>query len=256
MRCPVCGTEFKYEPERSAESSVAEGDASSRGATERRLSTDEILLDRLKHEPPGKKPIPLRSVAILFVAILAIAYGIFQISSKPEKYAPGHEVDSTLLIQKRQIFQQIVDSLKTSLAAHPTDTNIHLSLADALYDVGQWADSKKEFEIYLTAKPKDADARVDYSYAIAQDNGNLNAAIAEIDTALAYQPDHLNALINAGIMTAQTVTDTNHTTALARAKNYFERAKAVAEKSNPDIARRIDTLIQAIDSTGLKMHMK
>ncbi len=94
---------------------------------------------------------------------------------------------------------------------------------------------------------------MDYSYAIAQDNGDLQTALAEIDSALVYQPDHLNALINAGIMTAQTVSDSNHANALARARGYFERARAVAEKTNPAVASRIDTLLHAIDSTGIRM---
>ena len=42
--------------------------------------------------------------------------------------------------------------------------------------------------------------------------------------------------------------DSNHETALARAKNYFERAKAIAEKTKPAMAQRIDILPQAKDS--------
>ncbi len=253
LRCPVCGTEFKYEPEKTAESSVAESDYLSTGATERRLSTEEILLNRLKNEPPEKKAMPIQKIAILFIVVLGIAYGIFQIVSRPDQYAPGHEVDTTAVLQKRMFYQHLIDSLEMQIVQHPANVDLHLSRADVLYDAGEWSDSRKEFVMYLTAKPDDADARVDYSYAIAQDNGDLNAAIAEIDTALKYHPDHLNALINAGIMTAQTVSDTNHATALAKAKDYFVRARNVAEKTKPDIARRIDTLIQAIDSTGLRM---
>ncbi len=256
LRCPVCGTEFKYEPEKTAESSVAESDNLSTGATERRLSTEEILLNRLKNAPPEKKPLPLQTIAIIFAIVLAIAFGVFQFTSRPDKFAPGHEIDTTAVLQKKLFFQHIIDSLQMQIVQNPSNINNHLALADAMYDAGEWSESKKEFVTYLTVKPDDADARVDYSYAIAQDNGDLNAAIAEIDTALKYHPDHLNALINAGIMSAQMVTDTNHATALARSKNYFERARAVAEKTNPNIARRIDTLIMEIDSTGLKMRKK
>jgi tetratricopeptide (TPR) repeat protein len=256
LRCPVCGTEFKYEPEKTGESSIAEGDNLKSGSTERRLSTDEILLDRLKNEPPEKPLLPIRSIAILFIAVIAIAFGVYHFTSRPDKYLAGQEIDSTAILKKRLFFQHIVDSLQMQIVQHPSNIGYHLELADALYDGGEWAESKKEFETYLAVKPSDADARVDYSYAIAQDNGDLNAAIAEIDTALTYHPDHLNALINAGIMSAQLVTDTNHATALARSKDYFERARAVAEKSHPDIARRIDTLIMEIDSTGLRMRQR
>ena len=85
------------------------------------------------------------------------------------------------------------------------------------------------------------------------DNGDTRSALLEMDTALRYQPNNLNVLVNAGIMTAQSVNDSNHATALAKAKDYFVRAKAVAEKTNPAIASRIDTLIQEIDNTGQRL---
>ena len=187
---------------------------------------------------------------ILFVVLFAAAFAISRIASTPDKYAPAPVQDTSLALEKHVFFQHIIDSLHSAISANPSNINIHLSLADALYDDQQWNESMKEFETYLAVKPSDPDARVDYAYTIAQANGNLNDAIAEIDTALKYKPDHLNALINAGIMTAQTVNDSNHATALARAKNYFVRAKAVAEKTNPGIAARIDTLIQEIDNAG------
>lgn len=254
FQCPVCGTEFKFEPEKTPESSIAEGVNLLSDTSSRRKSTEDILLNRLRNEPPEKKSVPLQTIAILVLAIIVIAYGVFRIASKPDKYAAGGpDVDSTTILQKKLFFQHIIDSLQMLIVQNPANMDNHLSLADAFYDAGDWTNSKKEFVTYLAAKPDDADARVDYSYAIAQDNGDLNAAIAEIDSALLFHPDHLNALINAGIMTAQTVSDSNHAVALARAKGYFERAKAVAEKTRPEIARRIDTLLQAIDNTGIKM---
>lgn len=258
LQCPICGTEFKYEPSHTAESVIAESviaesDRLISTSSGRRRSTEEILLERFESEPPQRKPIRWSSVALIFAIILAVTFGIFRIASKPDKFAPGEIPDTSALLQKRLFFQHIIDSLHTELAANPANTNLHLSLADALYDDAHWSESMKEFEIYLAAKPADADARVDYAYTIAQNSGNLNDALSEIDTALLYKPDHLNALINAGIITAQTVTDSNHATALARARNYFVRAKAVAEKTNPGIATRIDTLIQEIDNTGQRL---
>lgn len=252
LQCPVCGTEFKYGPSQTPESAITESDRPISVSTSRRRSTEEILLDRLKQQPPQKKPISWSAFALIFAVVLAVTFGIFHIASKPDKFAPGEIPDTSAQIQKQLFFQHIIDSLRTSMAANPANVQLHLSLADALYDDAQWSESKREFETYLAARPSDADARVDYAYAVAQANGNLNDAISEIDTALMYKPDHLNALINAGIMTAQTVTDTNHATALARARNYFVRAKAVAEKTDPGIAARIDTLIKEIDNTGRK----
>ncbi len=262
LRCNVCGTEFKFQPAQTPDAAIAESDrpattAPPGGAPQpspiRRLSAEEILLDRLKEEPPKKKPLPKSTLILLFAAIAAVSVGIVRLTSKPDIYAPGAASDSSLVIQKELFFQHIIDSLHTALVTNPEDTSLHLSLADAFYDEGKWMQSMKEFEVYLGEKPADADARVDYAYTIAQANGNLNDALAQIDTALKFKPDHLNALINAGIMTAQTVNDTNHATALARARNYFVRARSVAEKTDPGIAQRIDTLIQEIDNTGKRM---
>ncbi len=107
-----------------------------------------MLLQRFKDESLPKGSIPTRTFLILFAAIAVITFGIYRIAAKPDKYAPGNPVDSTMLLQKQLFFQHIIDSLKTNLASNPNDTDIHVSLADALYDAGQWSESKKEFEIY------------------------------------------------------------------------------------------------------------
>jgi len=256
IKCPICGTEFIANPNQSAETSVIQNDKPAQTPAARRLSTEEILLERLKTDKPPQKPLAWKTFVIILVVILGATYGIYRWTAKPDKYAANSEVDSSMLLQKRMFYQHIVDSLRSAIAANPQNDSLHLSLADALYDVADWNGSVKEFQTYLAAKPRDPDARVDYAFAIAQQTNNLHLAISEIDTALIYQPDHLNALVNAGILTAQTVSDSNHAQALAKSKEYFERAKAVAEKTNPKMALRIDTLIQAIDKTGERLPMK
>ena len=219
----------------------------------RQQSTEEILLERLKNEPTQSKPLQWQTYAIVVVAIFAISYGVYRIAYRPDVYAPGHEIDSSLILQKRAFFQHIVDSLRGEMAQNPSRIDLHLLLADALYDQGSWDGSVSEFQIYLAAKPDDADARVDYAIALTQANGNVDIALSEIDSALIFHPDHINALINGGILSAQSINDSNHVTALARSKDYFMRAKDIALKTNPAMAKRIDTLIQEIDKTGERM---
>ena len=262
LRCPVCGTDFKYEPAQTSEHAIAESDkpaiaATSSGAstksTTRRPSTEEILLERLKHEPQRKKPLPSSSLIILLIAILGVSFGIVKLTSKPDAYAPVPQGDSSVTIQRSLVFQHVIDSLQRILVVHPDDTGVQLSLADAYYDEGQWMQSMKEFETYLASNPKNADARTGYAFAIAQSSGNFNAALAQFDTALKYDPDNLNTLVNAGIMTAQTVTDTNHASAIIRARSYFVHARLVAKKTDAAVAMRIDTLIQELDNAGQRM---
>jgi tetratricopeptide (TPR) repeat protein len=253
FRCPVCGTQFEAGSAEGNESAIVRGDLSANAAKPaKRLSTEQLLLDRLTKEPPLKKQTSWTVVALVLAGIIGVSLVIVNQMKKPDKYAPGQQVDSTVLLQKQLFFQHIIDSLQERIVTTPQDIDLHLSLADAYYDAGKWAESRREFVTYLTVHPSDANARVDYAYSIAQ-GGDLNAAISEIDTALTYQPDHLNALVNAGILTAETINDTNHVVALARARGYFERAKAVAEKTNPQMATKIDTLLIEINNTGERM---
>ena len=219
----------------------------------RRQTTEEILLDRLKNDPPQNRPLPWKTLAIVIAAIFVVSFGIYRFTSRPNVYAPGSEIDSTALLQKRAFFQHIVDSLRGEMSKNPTNIDLHLSLADALYDAANWAESVREFQTYLAAKPQDVDARVDFAFAVTQASGDLNLALSEIDTVLKYKPDHLNALVNGGILAAQSINDTNHVVALARSKDYFQRARAIAEKTNPPMAARIDTLIKEIDETGARL---
>jgi hypothetical protein len=116
-----------------------------------------------------------------------------------------------------------------------------------------WAQAAPHYEAYLSAHPDDPAARVDYAYVLGQTRPeNLNLALAQIDSALKYHPDYLNALYNGGVLAVQ-VTGTNHGEGLKRAREYFARAKAVADTSAPAMAKQIDTLITEIDRTGARM---
>lgn len=260
LRCPVCGIEITPPAISTSEPAVvASGHAIQQPAPSdvpevpRRLSTEEALIQRFDAEPPAKKPVGWITFGLIFAAVAAITFAIFRFTSKPDMYAPSHEPDTAMMMQKRLMFQPVIDSLHAVLKANPNDTNTHLSLADVAYDAGYWSESVSEFQTYLHLKPRDADARVDYSYAIAQATGDLNRALNQIDSALAFDPNHLNALINAGILTTQTISDSNHAEPLARARNYFQRAKAIASKNDPAMAKRIDTLLLEIDKTGERM---
>jgi tetratricopeptide (TPR) repeat protein len=253
LHCPVCGTEFALNVAGTTEQAVVESDRPSATQAPRRVSTEEALLKRLSEEPPAHTPVGWVTSGIIFAAVLAISFGIFRLASKPDSYAPSHEPDSAMLLQKRLLYQPAIDSLNAILRANPNDTGAHLTLADDAYDAGYWAESVSEFQTYLRMKPRDADARVDYAYAIAQASGDLHRALGQIDSALTFNPNHLNALINAGILTTQTISDSNHAETLARAKGYFQRAKDIASKNDPAMASRIDTLLMEIDKTGERM---
>lgn len=257
ITCPVCGTEFKYDPAKSALAEIIdEPEIAAKPESTRRPSTEEILLDRFTKEETPKKPATMFTYAAVFGVIAVAAVAIFFATAKQDAYAPKQGPDTSMVVQRRLMYQHTLDSLRNVVKSNPTDAASHVALADLAYDLGYWDESVGQFQQYLALKPKDADARVDYSYAIAQQSGNLERSLVQIDSALAIDPNHLNALINGGILAAQTVSDSNHEVALDRARSYFERARAIAITKDSSMARRIDTLLSEINRTGARLKAK
>lgn len=222
----------------------------------RKPTTEEILLARLTEEPPIQKPVPWATLGILAVAIAAISFGILKFIDKKDVYAPPSAADTSQVAAKHAAFQPVIDSLKLVLTRTPNDTSAILHLADVQYDAGNWDESVRQFQEYLQLKPRDADARVDYSYAIAQQSGDIEKSLVQIDSALKFDPEHLNALINAGILSAQMMSGGNHEVGLKRSREYFQRAKELALRTDPAMAGRIDTLLMEIDRTGERLAKK
>ena len=243
LRCPVCGTEFVASGNTVEETRRVTDPSSSQT---RRPTTQDVLLERFRNEPPEKKPVSWATATIIIAVVLIIAYAIVRITARPDVYAPMDSVTA----QKLQFFQPIIDSLTANIATNPTDAQAHLHLADAYYDIGSWLQSEKEFETYLAIHPDSVDARVDYAYTIAQASGDLDLSLREIDTGLIYNPNHINALLNGGILAAQMMKNGSHEEGLAKARDYFERARNVAQHSDTALVGRIDKLIESINQTG------
>src|SRR5437016_241182 len=79
IKCPVCGTEFQTgSAGESAERTIVQSDRVAQSSElsptpVRRLSTEEILLERLEQEPPLKTPIRWTGFALLLAVIVAIS---------------------------------------------------------------------------------------------------------------------------------------------------------------------------------------
>lgn len=251
LKCSVCGTEFQHTEGKSSEQLIARSDAAP--SRKPRLTTEDALLERLKQEPPPRKPIGWPTLAAILIGIAVASYLIARIASKPDTFAApqGGTSDSAELFQRRLATQSTVDSLQKVIFSDPSNANAHIALADVYYDDQYWTKAIAEFQSYLRLKPDDASARVDYAYAVGQQPGGIPVALEEIDTALKYRPDYLPGLYNGGILAIQqTRGGSGHTEALARAREYFRRAKLVADTAAPFMAKQIDTLLLEIDKTG------
>jgi len=271
IRCSVCGTETSVlEAEQTSIELESEqgttADASLPTAVTaadampidikpvgKKLRTEDILLERLINEPKTTSTTPTWLIGAMLVAIITIASIIYFATKPEEKFAAvplegtGHvhnQEDSTLAQQKLAM-AHVIDSIKTYIASAPTDMKARRSLANAYYLVADYPKAKENYEAYLAVNPKDPDVLVEYGYTIAQITGDPKLALEQLEKALAIQPDHLNALFNAGLLSIK-ITEGGHREALDNALSYFKRAKQAAKKQNPEMAPQIEAIIEAM----------
>lgn len=232
-----------------------------------RPSDDKILLERLIREPgdEGVKPIALNKLAGLLLGVIALAFAMYFITQKEEKFAeaPAHEhqsdgnhgmsaADSLEMLKQMLVVNTRIDSLEHHLETRSNDNAARLMLANLLYDTRQWDRARDEYARYLKSDPKNVAARVDYGFAITQATNDPAKGVAEIEKGLKYDPTHVNALFNAGILSLQ-MTGSGHKGALGTARKYFVRAKAAATHENPELVPQIDRILAEMDSVQSKV---
>ena len=215
---------------------------------------EDILLERLKNEPEVAPQIGKPILFAILIIVLALGTVIYFVSRNPEKFAenPHQEkskqavADSSEIYAKRMKLAPILDSLLGVITANPDNYDAHLMLANVYYEDELWEKAKPEYEIFLAKNPDDVDARVDYGLVIAQTTGDFQAAVDEIKKALKKDPEHVNALFNAGIMTIQANLD-NKKKGISEALPYFTRALASAKKQHNDkMAEQIEKIMKAV----------
>lgn len=219
------------------------------------LRDDRILLERLKVEPPLKKQAPLSLTIGVIAVVLALGAILYFAFRKPDVYfdetpqlgQQTHPHDTTELHAKRMHVAPIIDSLEQVVKADHENAPALLALANSYYDAEYWDRALMTYEHYLEHEPKNVNARIDYAYTIAQVSGDFKLAIAEIDTALTYQPDHLQGLFNAGLLSLRANIDDKEA-ALSSARKYFDRAKSAATKQgNSAMSSQIDEILKEMD---------
>jgi tetratricopeptide (TPR) repeat protein len=202
---------------------------------------EDILLERLKNEPKIAPQIGRPLLAAILLCTLVLGTVIYFVSHKPDKFADDpHKAgnvqaatDSSAINSKRLKLAPLTDSLLGSIAANPGNVEAHLMLANVYYECEFWDKAKTEYEFFLAKNPEDVDARVDYAFTLAQTTGNYKASVEEIKKALKYDPEHVNALFNAGILSIRANMD-DRKKAVTDATPFFNRALAAAKKQHND----------------------
>jgi len=235
--------------------SAQESTSSSNEIQQSSTRIEDILLERLKNEPKVAKQIGKPVLFAILIIILALGTVIYFISRNPEKFAenPHQEqskqavADSSEIYAKRMKLAPILDSLLGVITANPDNYEAHLMLANVYYEDELWEKAKPEYEIFLGKNPDDVDARVDYGLVIAQTSGDFQAAVDEIKKALKKNPEHVNALFNAGIMTIQANLN-DKKKGISEALPYFTQALAAAKKQHNDkMADQIEKIMNAVE---------
>ncbi|MEI8135613.1 MAG: hypothetical protein WCH46_11170 [bacterium] len=217
---------------------------------------EDILLARLQNEKPISKQLPPSKLAIVLLVIAGLSFLFYLISHKEDKFAENpHKKendtqvsDSAQMYSKRLALQSTLDSLVRVLGSNPADDQAHLGLANVYYEMEFWQKAKPEYEYYLARHEDDVDARVDYAFTLAQASGDFKASVRQINKALSYQPEHLNALFNGGLLSIRANLD-NKKLAIAQAQSYFTRALAAAKKQgNTKMAEQIGQIVERLNA--------
>ncbi len=120
------------------------------------------------------------------------------------------------------------------LKSNPADPALLAQIGGVYYDTQQYADAIGYYEKSLKLDPKNVDVRTDYGTCLWY-QGNADAALAEYQKSLSYNPTHAGTLFNVGMVKWQ-------------GKNDVKGAIAAWEKllqTNPDYPHK-DRVVELI----------
>ena len=222
------------------------------------IRADHLLLERLKNEPPIKEQLHPTVLIAIIIIVVALGTVVYFISRQPEKFAddphaknPQHQQeqpqsDSSEIVAKRMHFAPMLDSLQNVVKEHQEDLDAQLEFANVLYETEFWADAKEHYEIYLKTHPNATDPRVDYAFTIVQTTQDFKKGLAEIEKALAIDPDHVKGLFNAGLFAIQAFEDRKQ--GIAKSEEYFHRSRDAAQKKGEvGMVGNIDRILEEIE---------
>lgn len=159
-----------------------------------------------RREKKDIKPLPLLGSwkpVVGVVVIVAAAVGIETYSTKQNISSEGTEQQTQQAQQptgaNMAALQQIQD-MERSVKANPDNLDMMLNLANVLSDNRFYDKAITYYKMYLDEKPTDANARVDLGICY-KETGAYDNAVGAMKKALEYDPKHLFATFNLGIVT-------------------------------------------------------
>jgi cytochrome c-type biogenesis protein CcmH/NrfG len=134
--------------------------------------------------------------------------------------------------------------LLQQLQADPKNADLLVKVGNVYYDTQQYLPAIDYYQRALKAQPANTSVRTDLATAIWY-TGDADAAIAEFNKALAYEPNKANTLFNLGVVKWQGKMDINEAVAVWQ--------KLLATNPNYENKDKVQQLIaQAKNHSGVK----
>lgn len=233
--CGSCGAALRPEGRSERVRQVAE--------LTRRPGRQEKSRDSKKKEN-ASGPLFSWKVILGFLGALLAVVVVLELSSTREQSNPQQiTVASQMPTANLQVTSQIAD-LEKRVVASPNDMQSILALANKSHDGRFFDKAITYYKRFLDKNPRDANARVDLGICYYE-IGNLDEAQKQMQTALKYDPKHIQGHFNLGIVNlqAQRLQEANEwfkkTIALAPGSDLGQQAKRILEQhSSPLIQNK------------------
>lgn len=192
--CFSCGILLKDKKSFSSEKHISKKDTQQNTVSEkdnikRKVENEEKVID-------NKKILIISSAVILIFVVALITSGVFD-SGIQQSVSQMNTKSQDSGVNMANM--QEISELENKVAANPEDLESTLHLAHLLQDSGLFEKAITNYKKYLNKNSANADARVDMAICYYNLN-DYNTAIAEMETAIKYQPKHQIAYLNLGIV--------------------------------------------------------
>jgi Tfp pilus assembly protein PilF len=241
ITCPVCGTENSSSAEFCSSCGAKLKSPAGSGKRQAEQPRKGTKSGGQRNEKKNRDSTgSLFSSKIIFgvlglVAVLVIVFEVM--STRDQQATPTTSAPSTTAqapAANMQLINQIAD-LEKRVAANPNDLQSLITLANVCQDGRFFDKAIVHYRKYLEKSPKDANARVDMGICFFE-TSNLEEARKEMELALKYDPKHVPAHFNLGIVNlrAGKVKEANEwfkkTIALAPNSDMGQQAKQILEQ--------------------------
>jgi tetratricopeptide (TPR) repeat protein/predicted RNA-binding Zn-ribbon protein involved in translation (DUF1610 family) len=175
-----------------------QGSQKQQAQTTRKSAKQERGRDSKKRESDSS-PLFSWKVIVGFLGLLLILVVGLELFSKKEQVPVQEQVAAPPMPAANMQLAGQISELEKKVAANPSDMQALLKLANMSHDGRFYDKAITYYKRYLEKNVKDANARVDLGICYFE-NGDTEEAQKQMLTALKYDPKHLQAHFNLGIV--------------------------------------------------------